>query len=90
VAERLYSRADDVVLRSIAGENFLIVQHAGESKMYSLNNMGLWFWEQLERPVTKQELLAAMLAEYEVDEDTASSEIDRFLKHLVECGLACV
>jgi hypothetical protein len=90
VAERLYSRADDVVLRSIAGEIFLIVQHAGESKMYSLNNMGLWFWEQLERPVTKQELLAAMLAEYEVDEDTASSEIDRFLKHLVECGLACV
>jgi len=88
MTDRLYRRAENVALRSIAGEDFLIVLHAGESKMYSLNGMGLWFWEQLERPVTRQELLTAMLAEYEVDEDTAASEIDRFLGHLVERGLA--
>ncbi|MDD4101233.1 MAG: PqqD family protein [Kiritimatiellae bacterium] len=87
---KLYIRADEVVLRSIAGEDFLIVLHAGESKMYSLNGMGLWFWTQLERPVTRQELLAAMLAEYDVAEDVAAAEVERFLEYLVERGLAVV
>ena len=45
--------------------------------MFSLNDMGLWFWQQLERPVTKSELLETMLEEYEVDGETASAEIDR-------------
>ncbi len=88
MADRRYNRADDVVLRSIAGEDFLIVLHAGESKIYSLNSMGLWFWRQLERTVTRQALLSEMLAEYEVEESVAASEIERFLKHLVERGLA--
>ncbi len=80
----LVCRADEVELRSIAGEHFLIVLHAGESKMFSLNGMGLWFWEHLERPVAKKDLLAAMLAEYEVTEEAAGTEIDRFLAYLEE------
>jgi hypothetical protein len=86
-AER-FCRAEDIELRSIVGEHFLIVLHAGESKMFSLNGMGLWFWRQLERPVSKPELLAAMLAAYEVAETVAAGEIDRFLAYLVDKGLA--
>lgn len=86
-AER-FCRAEDVVLRTIVGEHFLIVLHAGESKMFSLNGMGLWFWRRLERPVSKGELLEAMLAEYEVDEAAAAAEIGRFLAYLEEKGLA--
>ena len=84
-----FSRASDIELRAIAGEYFLIVLHAGESKMFSLNDMGLWFWQQLARPVTKAELLDSMQEEYEVDEETARAEIDRFLAHLVYRFLAC-
>ena len=83
-----YGRAEQIELRSIAGEHFLIVLHAGESKMYSLNGMGLWFWQRLERPSAKEELLAAMLAEYEVAEADAAAEIDRFLCYLEEKKLA--
>ena len=86
-AER-YCREDEIELRSIVGEHFLIVLHAGESKMFNLNGMGLWFWRQLERPVAKPELLAKMLADYEVSEAVAAGEIDRFLAYLVEKGLA--
>ncbi|HPB11813.1 MAG TPA: PqqD family protein [Kiritimatiellia bacterium] len=86
--DKRFGRADDIELRTIAGEYFLIVLHAGESKMFSLNGMGLWFWEQMARPVAKAELLGAMLAEYEVDEATARAEIDRFLTDLSEKGLA--
>lgn len=83
-----YGRAQDVELRSIVGEHFLIVLHAGESKMFSLNGMGLWFWRQLERPAGKDELLARMLADYEVSEEAAAREIDRFLAYLEERKLA--
>ena len=83
-----YCREENIDLRSIVGEHFLIVLHAGESKMFSLNGMGLWFWSQLERSVSKPELLAAMLAAYEVTEDVAVGEIDRFLAYLVEKRLA--
>lgn len=86
-AER-YCRAEDVELRSIVGEHFLIVLHAGESKMFSLNGMGLWFWRQLERPVGKAELLEQMLSDYEVSEAVAAHEIDRFLAYLEERRLA--
>ena len=83
-----YSRAEQIELRDIVGEHFLIVLHAGESKMFTLNGMGLWFWRQLERPVSKAELRVAMLADYEVTESVASGEIDRFLAYLEEKGLA--
>ena len=79
-----FCRAKDVALRSIAGEHFLIVLHAGESKMFSLNGMGLWFWNHLEQPVGNAELLTAMLHDYEVAEPVAAQEIDRFLAYLSE------
>ena len=85
--EQRYGRADDVAVRTILGEHFLIVLHAGESKMFSLNGMGLWFWERLETPSSKSELLGAMLADYEVTEEVAAGEIDRFLGELAEKGL---
>jgi hypothetical protein len=87
VAER-YCRAGEVELRSIAGEHFLIVLHAGESKMFSLNGTGLWFWRQLEQPVGAAELAARMRDEYEVSEEGAEQEVRRFLAHLLEKGLA--
>jgi hypothetical protein len=86
--EERWGRADDIELRTIAGEHFLIVLHAGESKMFSLNGMGLWFWQRLEQPAAKGELLDAMLAEYDVSAETAAAEIDRFLAHLEEKRLA--
>jgi hypothetical protein len=79
-----FIRAENITLRTMAGEHYLIVLNAGESKMFNLNGMGLWFWEQLENPKTKAELLEKMLEEYEVDSDTAAAEIDRFLAYLEE------
>ena len=84
MSEKEYVRPDQVALRDMAGEHFLIVLNSGESKMFNLNSMGLWFWEQLESPQTKVCLLAAMRSEYDVDQNTAVAEIDRFLLYLEE------
>lgn len=82
-----FIRSANIALRTMAGEHYLIVLDTGESKMFNLNGMGLWFWEQLETPQTKAQLLAAMLAEYDVDSGTASDEIERFLAYLAERAL---
>ncbi len=79
-----FIRSENIALRTMAGEHYLIVLDTGESKMFNLNAMGLWFWAQLETPQTKALLLSAMLAEYDVDHDTATAEIDRFLAYLEE------
>ena len=83
-----YTRMPDIELRSIAGEHFLIVLHAGESKMFSLNGMGLWFWEHLAHETAPAALLQAMLHDYEVTEEVAAQEVERFLSYLVDKGLA--
>ncbi|MDD2598566.1 MAG: PqqD family protein [Kiritimatiellae bacterium] len=82
-----YTRAENVTLRNMAGEHFLIVLDIGESRMFNLNSTGLWFWEQLEEPQTKAGLLTAMLAEYEVEREIAAAEINRFLAYLAERNL---
>ena len=85
--ETTYTRSENIALRTMAGEHYLIVLAAGESKMFNLNPMGLWFWEQLETPVSKPQLLESMLSEYDVDSKTASAEINRFLAYLEERDL---
>ena len=82
-----YTRSENIALRAMAGEHYLIVLDTGESKMFNLNGMGLWFWEKLESSQTKAQLLLAMLDEYDVDQDTATAEIDRFIAYLQERNL---
>jgi hypothetical protein len=85
-----YGRAENVTLRTILGESFLVMLHTGGSKMFTLNRMGVWFWEHLETPADKDSLLAAMLEHFAVDEPRAKGEVDRFLSDLVSKGLVRV
>ncbi len=85
--QQKFRQAENIALRKMAGEHYLIVLDIGESKMFDLNETGLWFWKQMESPKTKAQLLAAMLNDYDVDRQTAADEIDRFLNHLTERNL---
>lgn len=69
-------------LMNIAGEN--VVVPMGEKNLdfkgiITLNNSGAFLWKQLEKDTTKEELLQAMLQEYEIDEITAMTDIEKFL-----------
>jgi hypothetical protein len=87
--QKQFKRAANIAFRTMAGEDYLIVLNAGESKMFNLNQTGVWFWNQLESPRTKEQLLTAMLAEYEVDQADAVAEIDRFVDYLMQHQLIC-
>ena len=69
-------RKEGYMLRTI-GNSYLIVPVSGKTirfdEMLSLNETGAYLWKQLEREMTSEELLEAVLSEYEVDAETAAA-----------------
>jgi calcineurin-like phosphoesterase family protein len=47
-----------------------------------LNEVAAFIWKQLENSVSKEDLLHAILDEFEVDEQTASNDLDAILEKL--------
>ena len=76
------------VLREVSGS--VIVVPTGDdldlNMMITLNGTGRFLWEQLEKGAEKEDLLKAMLAQYEVDEETARTHIDAFCAKLEKHG----
>ena len=76
------------VLRSVAGET--VVVPSGDvlnlNMMITLNGTGKFLWERLEKGAEKEELVAALLQEYDVDEQTAAEHVKTFVGKLSENG----
>ena len=76
------------ILRTVAGET--IVLPSGDeldlNMMITLNDTGKFLWQQLENGAEVDELVAALLAEYDVGEATAKAGVERFVAKLNENG----
>ena len=72
------------ILREVAGETIVIP--SGDSlnlnMMISLNETGKVLWERLDKGAEEAELVAALLAEYDVDEATAKTHVAAFVQKL--------
>ncbi len=73
--------ADSAVVVAVGDE---VVNFGG---MINLNDTGAFLWERLEAGADKNQLLEAMLKEYDVTEEVASEGIEQFLNKLREAGL---
>lgn len=74
-----------LVKRDIAGDVVLVPvgRTVYESNgLFVLNEAGAFLWDRLEGAGSEQTLLEAMLAEYEVTEDTARADLGDFLANL--------
>lgn len=80
----------DFVLREIAGE-YIIVPTGNTALAFNglitVNEVGLFLWKILEQGTTKEELLAKLMEEYDVDEETADKDITEFLEELKNGGI---
>ena len=76
------------ILRTVAGET--VVLPSGDeldlNMMITLNDTGKFLWEKLETGAEMDELVAGLLAEYDVDEATARAGAERFVAKLNENG----
>lgn len=77
----------ELLKREIAGETFLVPLGKTvyeNNGLFYLTEVGGFLWDRLEQAQGEEELLAAVLEEYEIDEATALADIRAFLGKLTE------
>ena len=81
---------DGFILREVAG-SFIVVAVGEAVKNFNgivnLNETGAFLWKILEKGAEKEDLIKALLAEYEVDEKTADTDVSAFIEKLREAKL---
>lgn len=78
------------VLRKIANEYMLmpIDQKIGEYRgAVLLNRLSAFVWEQLQEKKSREELLSAVLEQFEVEKAEAASDLDALLEQLKQLEL---
>lgn len=79
----------DFVLRQIA-ENWVVIpvgeQMLNKPGILTTNQSGAFLWKLLEQDVTPEQLLKAMLSEYDVSPEIARQDINEFLEKLRDAG----
>ena len=79
------------ILRSVAGQT--VVLPTGDeldlNVMITLNETGTFLWEHLQEETDENALVAALLAEYDVDEETARKAVQGFAAKLEANGFLC-
>ena len=80
-----YHRHADLRLTALAGEG--VVLHLRERRYFTVNQTGLTILEALAAPKTFEELVQALLAEYEVTREEAERTTRDFLDRCTESGL---
>ena len=78
------------VLRNVVDE-FIVMPTGDNIAKFEgavvLNEVSAFIFKQLENPVSREDLLSAMLNEYDVDEATAAADLDALLEKFAEMGV---
>ena len=77
----------EFVLRDIAGEYVLIPIVSADDKfngIISVNETGAFIWKQLEKAMSRDEIIQEVLNEYEVSLEHATADVDKFCGNLKE------
>ena len=79
---------DGFLLRQVAGQT-VVLPVGGDldlNMMITLNDTGAFLWEHLQVDTDEAALVAALLKEYDVDEETAKRSVGAFVAKLHENG----
>lgn len=80
----------DLILKKIAG-SYIVVPVRSRAVDFSgiikLTESGAFLWDYLRDGCEREELIAHLLDEYDVDAATAAADVDRFLDKLKEADL---
>ena len=70
------------LLQDVAGNTVVLPVDGSMNTMITLNGTGKFLWEKLEQETTREALIDALLATYDVDADTAAVCVDNFTAEL--------
>lgn len=75
------------LLRKVA-DSYVVVPFGDENVefngMVTLNESGKFIWDLLEQEITKEELLAKFIEEYQIPEADAKEDIRQFIQTLLD------
>lgn len=72
----------------LAGINIVIDKTAAPKKpLFSLNETGLFIWNQLKKGTTHKMLVDMLQSEYDVKAEQAAEDIEEFLQSISEKGI---
>lgn len=77
-------------LRQVGGNHIVVpigAQTLDFRCIITLNDSGSFLWQQLQQERSADDLVAALLAEYEVTETVARADVDKFIANLKEAEL---
>ena len=86
----MFQRNKDVVSRKIAGELFLVPvagNLADMERMFALTTVGEFIWERIDGKRSLSEIRDEVVAQFDVEEEQADSDIQEFVAELISAGL---
>jgi Coenzyme PQQ synthesis protein D (PqqD) len=76
-----YSRNQQIIDGTI--DDNQIMMHIERGKYFGLTSVGKRIWELLETPRNQEEIVQALISEYDVTENQCQQEVQRFLEKAV-------
>jgi PqqD family protein of HPr-rel-A system len=64
-----------------------VVLHTNSGNYFSLDGPAAFIWELLQKPTTDSEIVQAILARYDVDEQSCRADVNELLDQLRKLGL---
>lgn len=80
----------DFILRNIAGESILVATGSATQDfngMITLNEVATFILENIDECEREEVLVGKVLEEFEVDEETARSDVREFLNQAIKFGI---
>lgn len=80
----------EFVVRQVAGETLLVPVGTATlslNGMLVLNECGKFLWDRIPDAGSEEDLINALLAEYEVNRQTAAQDVAEFLESLRKLGI---
>jgi hypothetical protein len=79
------SHSPSVVTRKTGNEYVLVPianNIADMNSVYTLNETGAFIWEQIDGKKTVEEIIAALTAEYDIDNKSAEADVLSFIENM--------
>ncbi len=86
---RQFIKSKDVVERTVRDNLILVPMKTGPARLdalYTLNETSGFIWRQISPGITEDELVARLVAQYDVSEATARGDVQRVLERLTAIG----
>lgn len=78
---------EEYILQNIA-DQWLVIDTNGKSvnfnKILALNESGRYLWEQMEKETSREQLIPALMTQFDIDETIAQKDTDEFIRKLRE------